>query len=68
MRMGSAPSLTRPQLSRVLRTLLPQRVWAASDLLAWIHRTQARNEQAKRSHLKRHLRLQHEQHAAPRAA
>ena len=65
---GSAPSLTRPQLSRVLRALLPQRVWAAGDLLAWIHRTQARNEQAKRSHLKRRLRLQHEQHAAPRAA
>lgn len=49
------PQVTRPQISRVLRDLLPRRHWSLVDLLAWMQDTQRRNERAKRSHLKRRL-------------
>ena len=49
------PQLTRPQVSRVLRELLPQRVWTDEDLLHWLAETQQRNERAKQSHIKRRL-------------
>ena len=38
--------ITRPQISRALRVLLPQRVWTEDDLLAWLVGTQDRNERA----------------------
>lgn len=50
------PGLTRPQVSRVLRELLPKRVWTREDLWHWLHDTQTRNERAKRSHAKRRAR------------
>jgi len=50
---GNLPRITRPHISRVLRVLLPQRVWTTADLLTWLRETQARNERAKRSHHKR---------------
>jgi hypothetical protein len=53
------PQITRPQISRALRALLPQRAWTEHDLLAWLVGTQDRNERAKHSHMKRHLRLLH---------
>jgi hypothetical protein len=49
------PQLTRQQISRVLRELLPQRVWTDEDLLRWLEETQQRNERAKQSHIKRRL-------------
>ena len=49
------PLLTRQQVSRVLRELLPRREWSVVDLLEWLQDMQLRNERAKRSHLKRHL-------------
>ncbi len=49
------PQVTRQQVSRVLRELLPRRHWSVVDLLAWMRDTQLRNERAKRSHLKRRL-------------
>ncbi len=49
------PQITRPQVSRVLRALLPQRVWTEDDLLAWLVTTQQRTERAKRSTTKRRL-------------
>ena len=49
------PQLTRPQVSRVLRELLPQRVWTDEDLLRWLAETQQRNERVKQSHIKRRL-------------
>ena len=52
------PQVTRAQISRVVRELLPQRVWTAEDLLRWLVDTQLRNERAKRSHLKRRLAVQ----------
>jgi hypothetical protein len=53
------PQITRPQISRDLRALLPQRHWTEADLLAWLVGTQDRSERAKQSHMKRHLRLLH---------
>jgi hypothetical protein len=49
------PLLTRQQVSRVLRELLPRREWSVVDLLEWMQDMQLRNERAKRSHLKRRL-------------
>ena len=49
------PQITRPQVSRVLRQLLPQRTWTLEDLAYWLADTQKRNERAKRSHAKRRL-------------
>ena len=50
------PRLTLPQVSRVLRELLPRRIWTPLDLLGWLAETQDRNDRAKRSHAKRRLR------------
>ena len=47
------PQVTRPQISRVLRELLPQQVWTLEELLHWLADTQLRNERSKRSHAKR---------------
>ena len=49
------PLLTRQQVSRVLRELLPRPEWSVVDLLEWMEDMQLRNERAKRSHLKRRL-------------
>ncbi len=49
------PQVTRQQVSRVLRELLPRREWSVVDLLEWMQDMQLRNERAKRSHLKRRL-------------
>jgi SRSO17 transposase len=51
---GYVPPLTVPQVSRLLRTLLPQRAWTLADLLTWLTDTQRRNARAKRSHAERH--------------
>jgi len=47
------PQITRPQITRVLRQLLPQKSWTPEQLLFWLMDTQSRNEQAKRSHAAR---------------
>ncbi len=47
------PQVTRPQVSRVLRELLPKQAWSTEALLRWLHETQTRNARAKRSHTKR---------------
>lgn len=49
------PQLTRQQVSRILRELLPRRHWSVVELLEWLEDMQLRNERAKRSHLKRRL-------------
>ncbi len=49
------PQLTRQQVSRVLRELLPRRHWSVVELLEWLEDMQLRNERAKQSHLKRRL-------------
>ena len=45
-----APQITRPQITRVLRALLPQRSRTSDDLIGWLIRTQALNDRATRSH------------------
>src|SRR5919198_1131747 len=57
------PHLTRPQVSRVLREVLPQRTWTQEELLLWLSATQERNARAKRSHIKRRLRKRRERAA-----
>jgi SRSO17 transposase len=47
------PQLTRPQLTRVLRELLPQRTWTKAELWDWLHDAQRRNQQAKQAHADR---------------
>jgi hypothetical protein len=49
------PQITRPQITRLLRDLLPQRTWTLDQLLSWLTDTQQRNERAKQSHAKRRL-------------
>ncbi len=49
------PQVTRQQVSRVLRELLPRRQWSVVELLEWLEDMQLRNERAKRAHLKRRL-------------
>ncbi len=49
------PQVTRQQVSRILRELLPRRHWSVVELLEWLEDMQLRNERAKRSHLKRRL-------------
>jgi hypothetical protein len=51
------PLITRPQITRVLRELLPQRRYSDADLWRWLATTQQRNARAKRSHAKRRLHL-----------
>lgn len=53
------PQITRPQISRVLRQLLPQRDWTFGDLQRWLVDTQERNQRSKHSHAKRR-RARHE--------
>jgi len=62
------PLLTRPQVSRVLREVLPHRTWTHAELLAWLTDTQERNARAKHSHIKRRLRRQHDYLSLPLVA
>ena len=43
-------------MSRILRLLLPHRIWSRDDLLEWLAMTQARNAAATRSHALRRQR------------
>jgi hypothetical protein len=47
------PRLSRPQVYRVVRELLPRVRFSPADLLRWLQETQTRNERARRSHAKR---------------
>lgn len=47
------PQMTRPQVYRVVREMLPRPEWPPAALWGWLMATQQRNERAKRAHLKR---------------
>ena len=47
------PRITRPQVYRVVREMLPREQYGPLELLAWLKHTQECNERAKRSHEKR---------------
>jgi len=62
------PQITRPQVSRVLRALLPHRTWTRAELLQWLSATQERNARAKLSHIKRRLRKRRDRDDLPLVA
>ena len=47
------PLITRPQVYRVAREMLPRDRFGTVELLRWLKRTQCGNERASRSHAKR---------------
>ncbi|MCE2499729.1 MAG: IS701 family transposase [Dehalococcoidia bacterium] len=51
------PQITRPQVYRVVRELLPKERFGPEELLGWLADVQARNERARRSHQKRRAAL-----------
>ena len=51
------PLITRPQVYRVVRELLPRERFGPEELLLWLTDVQERNEQARYSHEKRRTAL-----------
>ena len=47
------PQITRPQVYRVVREMLPQERFGPQELLRWLKVTQQRNQRASRSHERR---------------
>ncbi len=47
------PRITRPQVYRVVRGMLPRERFGPAELLRWLEDTRDSNERAKRSHAKR---------------
>ena len=47
------PQITRSQVYRVVRELLPKEQFGPRELLLWLTGVQERNERARRSHEKR---------------
>ena len=51
------PQITRPQVYRVVRELLPKEQFGPEELLRWLADVQERNERARLSHEKRRAAL-----------
>ena len=51
------PLITRPQVYRVVRELLPKERFGPEELLQWLTDVQERNERARCSHQKRRAAL-----------
>ena len=47
------PRITRSQVYRVVREMLPREQFGPDELLLWLEDTQLRNERARRSHERR---------------
>ena len=47
------PQITRPQVYRVVRDLMPKERFGPEELLSWLVDVQQRNERARLSHAKR---------------
>ena len=54
---GKMPRITRPQVYRVVREMLPRERFGPAELLRWLEETQECNERARRSHAKRRAAL-----------
>ena len=52
-----SPRITRPQVYRVVREMLPRERFGPNELLRWLEETQECNERARRSHAKRRAAL-----------
>jgi hypothetical protein len=50
---GKFPQITRPQVYRVVREVLPRERFGPDELLCWLEDVQRRNERSRRSHEKR---------------
>ena len=59
------PRITRPQVYRVVREMLPRERFGPDELLRWLEDTQESNERAKRSHAKRRAALRRSQEIPP---
>ncbi|MDE2780986.1 MAG: hypothetical protein OXI91_15110 [Chloroflexota bacterium] len=44
------PRITRPQVYRAVREMLPRERFGPEELLLWLQESQLRNERARRSH------------------
>ena len=51
------PLITRPQVYRVVRELLPKERFRPEELLPWLDGVQQRNSRARKSHQKRRAAL-----------
>ena len=51
------PRITRPQVYRVVREMLPRERFGTQELLLWLEGVQQRNERAELSHAKRRAAL-----------
>ena len=59
------PRITRPQVYRVVREMLPRERFGPAELLRWLEDTQECNERARRSHAKRRAALRAFPHIPP---
>ena len=62
---GKMPLITRPQVYRVVREMLPRERFGPDELLQWLEDVQQRNERAKRSHEKRRAACRREASGIP---
>ena len=59
------PRITRPQVHRVVRELLPKARFGPEELLLWLADVQERNERARRSRQKRRATLHRDTSGLP---
>ena len=59
------PRITRPQVYRVVREMLPRERFGPTELLRWLEDTQDSNERGKRSHAKRRAAMRASPHIPP---
>ena len=59
------PRITRPQVYRVVREMLPRERFGPEELLRWLEDTQDSNERARRSHAKRRTAMRASPHIPP---
>ena len=62
---GKMPRITRPQVYRVVREMLPRERLGPEELLRWLEETQDSNERARRSHAKRRAAMRASPHIPP---
>ncbi len=59
------PQITRPQVYRVVRELLPRERFGPDELLRWLEDVQRRNERSRCSHEKRRAAQRREASGVP---
>ena len=59
------PLITRPQVYRVVREMLPRENFGPYQLLQWLEETQQRNERARLSHQRRRYSLRGQTSGTP---